>query len=125
MNSIRNARMEMMAVAVMAALVQTLPAQAQQKPDEHAVHQAESSATKTLPLVDGEVRRIDKPAGKLTIRHAPIPNLDMPAMSMVFRVRDPDMLNTVSPGDKVKFSAEKVDGAFVVTAIVAAIPAAK
>jgi Cu/Ag efflux protein CusF len=67
---------------------------------------------------DGEVRRVDKDAQKLTIRHGPLPALDMPmAMTMVYRVRDGAMLEQVKAGDKVKFQAEKVSGAFTVTAI--------
>lgn len=69
-------------------------------------------------LFDGEVRRVDKDAQKLTIRHGPLPSLDMPsAMTMVYRVKDPAMLDQVKAGDKVKFQAEKIGGAFTVTAI--------
>ena len=54
----------------------------------------------TLPTVAGEVRKVDKETGKLTLKHAPIPNLDMPDMTMVFRVKDPAMLDNVKAGDK-------------------------
>ena len=67
------------------------------------------------PLIDGEVRRVDKDAKKLTIRHAPIANLDMPAMTMVFQVKDPAMLDQVKAGDKIRFVAEKSSGAYTVT----------
>jgi Cu/Ag efflux protein CusF len=63
-------------------------------------------------MVDGEVRKVDKEAGKITLRHGELKNLDMPAMTMVFRVKDPAMLEQVKPGDKVRFVAEKVGGAF-------------
>jgi Cu/Ag efflux protein CusF len=53
----------------------------------------------------------------MTIRHGEIKNLDMPPMSMVFQVRDPALLDKLKPGDKIRFSAEKLEGAFVVTAI--------
>ena len=66
-------------------------------------------------LSDGEVRKVDKDAKKITIRHGPLANLDMPAMTMVFRVKDPAMLDRVKAGDKVKFQAEKVGGDFTVT----------
>ena len=72
------------------------------------------------PLVDGEVRKVDLEQGKLTLRHGPIPNLDMPPMSMVFRVADPKLLDALKPGDKVRFTADKVDGAFTVTSLRAA-----
>jgi len=74
-------------------------------------------AQATTTMTDGEIRRIDRDAKKLTIRHGPIANLDMPAMTMVFQVRDAAMLDTVQTGDKVRFHVEKVGGAYVVTEI--------
>jgi Cu/Ag efflux protein CusF len=68
-------------------------------------------------LTDGEIRRVDKEAKKLTIKHGPIQNLDMPAMTMVFQVKDSAMLDQVKAGDKVRFQAEKVGGAYTVTRI--------
>ena len=64
------------------------------------------------PTVAGEVRKVDKETGKLTLKHAPIPNLDMPDMTMVFRVADPAMLERVKAGDKVRFAADKVGGQY-------------
>ena len=66
---------------------------------------------------DGEVRKIDKPQGKITLKHGEIKSLNMPPMTMVFRVSDPKMLDTVAVGDKVKFDAEKLGGNYTVTAI--------
>jgi len=66
---------------------------------------------------DGEVRKIDKAAAKLTLKHGEIKSIDMPPMTMVYRVKDAKMLDTVAVGDKVKFDAEKVDGQYVVTAL--------
>lgn len=71
-------------------------------------------------MADGEVRRVDKDAKKITIKHGPLASLDMPAMTMVFQVADPAMLDKVKAGDKVKFKAEKVGGAFKLTEIEAA-----
>ena len=68
-------------------------------------------------LSEGEVRKVDKDAQEITVRHGPLANLDMPAMTMVFRVKDPAMLDKVKAGDKVKFRAEKVGGAFTITHI--------
>lgn len=68
-------------------------------------------------LTDGEIRKVDKDAKKLTIRHGPIQNLDMPPMTMVFQVQDPRLLDTVKAGDKIKFSADKIGGAYTVTRI--------
>jgi Cu(I)/Ag(I) efflux system periplasmic protein CusF len=68
-------------------------------------------------LNDGEVRKVDKDAKKITIKHGPLQKLDMPPMTMVFQVKDPAMLDQVKAGDKIKFDAEKVGGAFTVTRI--------
>jgi Cu(I)/Ag(I) efflux system protein CusF len=68
-------------------------------------------------LSDGEVRKVDKEAKKITIKHGPLANLDMPPMTMVFQVKEPAMLDQVKAGDKVKFQAEKVGGAYTVTKI--------
>jgi Cu(I)/Ag(I) efflux system protein CusF len=71
----------------------------------------------TAPMTDGEVRKIDRDAGKLTLRHGAISNLEMPAMTMVFRVADPKLLDGLKPGDKLRFTAERIDGAITVTRI--------
>jgi uncharacterized cupredoxin-like copper-binding protein/Cu/Ag efflux protein CusF len=71
----------------------------------------------TSDLADGEVRKIDKEAGKLTLRHGEIKSLDMPPMTMVFQVKDVALLDKLKPGDKVKFSVEKSGGVYVVTSI--------
>ena len=68
-------------------------------------------------MSEGEVRKVHKDAGKLTLKHGPISNLDMPPMTMVFRVKDAAMLDAVKQGDKVKFVAENVGGQIVVTKI--------
>ena len=68
-------------------------------------------------MTDGEVRKVDKQAGKITLKHGEIKNLEMPGMTMVFQVKDPAMLDAVKPGDKVKFRAEKLGSSIVVTEI--------
>ena len=70
-----------------------------------------------VAVTEGEVRKVDREQGKLTLRHGPIANLEMQGMTMVFRVADPRMLEGLNDGDKVRFTADKVDGAFVVTSI--------
>lgn len=75
------------------------------------------AASAAAQMAQGEVRKVDKDAQKLTIRHGPIEHLDMPPMTMVYRVKDPAMLDQVKPGDKVRFSADKVGGAYTVTNI--------
>ncbi|MDH3319342.1 MAG: copper-binding protein [Betaproteobacteria bacterium] len=66
-------------------------------------------------MVEGVVRKVDKDAGKLTIKHGPIPSMDMPPMTMVYRVKDPAMLDRVKPGDNVTFAMEQIGGQFTVT----------
>lgn len=68
--------------------------------------------------VNGEVKKIDAAANKITLKHGPIKALDMDeGMTMVFRVQDPAMLNSLKAGDKVKFDAERVSGQITVTKI--------
>lgn len=66
---------------------------------------------------EGEIRKIDDAAGKLTLRHGPIENLGMDAMTMVFRVPEADMLSGLSLGDRVVFEADRVNGAITITRI--------
>jgi Cu(I)/Ag(I) efflux system periplasmic protein CusF len=66
---------------------------------------------------DGEVRKIDKAQSKITLKHGEIKNLEMPPMTMVFRIKEPKLLEALTVGDKVKFAAEKIDGNYVVTQI--------
>jgi len=69
------------------------------------------------PTTEGEVKKIDKAQGKITLQHGEIKNLDMPPMTMVFRVSDAKMLDSVAVGDKVRFVADKVGGNYTVTTL--------
>lgn len=71
-------------------------------------------------LTDGEVRKIDKETGKITIKHGEIKHLDMPGMTMVFLAKDKSMLDKVQTGDKVRFMVAYVGGKMTVTDIQAA-----
>lgn len=96
------------------------PAMAQQKTDDHSAHHpagTATTATSTADMADGEVRKVDRDAGKLTLKHGELRNLDMPGMTMVFKVANPKMLDAVKTGDKVKFAADNVNGTLTVTAI--------
>ena len=105
----------LIAVAFAAASV---VAHAQSAPAASAVdHAAHHGSSATAPQSDGEVRKVDRAQGKLTLRHGPLENLSMPGMTMVFKVSDPKLLDNLKEGDKVKFTAEKVNGAFTVTAL--------
>jgi len=76
-----------------------------------------ASAMATLPMADGEVRKIDVSAKKITLKHGEIKNLDMPPMTMVFQVKDLAMLEKVKVGDKVQFTVENANGAMTVLTI--------
>jgi Cu(I)/Ag(I) efflux system protein CusF len=85
---------------------------------EDAHHKGAPGATQPGDaLSDGEVRKVDKDAKKITIKHGPLQKLDMPPMTMVFQVKDPAMLDQVKVGDKIRFEAEKIGGAFRLTKI--------
>ena len=76
-----------------------------------------ATAGAQAPQASGEVTKIDKPNGRVTLRHGEIKNLDMPPMTMNFRVRDGKLLDAVAIGDRVRFTAEKIDGAYVLTSL--------
>ena len=76
----------------------------------------------TLPLTAAEVRRVDQDAKKITLKHQEIKNLDMPAMSMVFQVKDFSLLAKVKAGDKVVFTADSINGALTVMSIEPVVP---
>lgn len=78
---------------------------------------ASASTAVVAKLTSGEVRKVDAEQGKLTIKHEPIENLDMPAMTMVFKAGKPELLKNIKQGDKIEFRAESVAGSFVVTEI--------
>ena len=78
---------------------------------------AEPASAPAAAASEAVVRKVDPSAGKITLRHGPIANLDMPPMTMVFRVSEPALLGNVKAGDTVRFSAEKIGGAYTVTAI--------
>jgi Cu(I)/Ag(I) efflux system protein CusF len=75
------------------------------------------SSTQAVVMTDGVVQKIDAVAGKITLKHGAIVNLDMPAMTMVFRAQPPSLLDRVRVSDRVKFHAEQINGTLTVTAI--------
>ena len=97
-----------------AALLAAAPAHAA---SHHAAHPpaAGKAAASAGALAEGEVRKVDKEAGKVTIKHGPLANLDMPPMTMVFRVSAPAMLDQLKAGDSIRFKAEKIGGTYTVT----------
>lgn len=85
---------------------------------EHDGHHKDEPAAATntaFMATAGEVKKVDKESGKVTLKHGPIKNLDMPGMTMLFRVKAPAMLEQLKEGDKIKFMADKINGAFTIT----------
>jgi Cu/Ag efflux protein CusF len=80
----------------------------------HAAPAPSATAATELPWTDAEVRRIDAAAGKISLRHGEIKNLDMPPMTMVFQMEDPSGLTTLAVGDRVRFTAVQRQGAYTV-----------
>jgi Cu(I)/Ag(I) efflux system periplasmic protein CusF len=101
---------------LLAALALPGPALAQST-NGHDGHHPASATAAAEDLSEGEVRRVDRAAGKLTLKHGPIRNLDMPGMTMVFQVRNKALLDKVQAGDKVRFRAESDKGAYFVTTL--------
>lgn len=102
-------------IAAVAAVVFGASASAQSI--DHSRRTLAQAKADTATMVDAEVRKVDKDAGKVTLKHQPITNLDMPAMTMVFRVKEPEMLDKLKAGDKVRFAADRVGGQFTVVKI--------
>lgn len=78
-------------------------------------HQHTMAASATPTLSDGEVRKVDKENGKITLRHGEIKHLDMPPMTMVFVAKDKSLLDQVKAGDKVRFMTVHENGQMIVT----------
>lgn len=100
----------------------TANASAQMQMHDHAQHDTAPAALQedANSLADGEVKKVDKETGKLTVQHGPLVNLNMPGMTMAFKVRDPAMLDQVKAGDKIRLRVERVNGALTVTKLEAA-----
>ncbi|HNJ83139.1 MAG TPA: copper-binding protein [Piscinibacter sp.] len=74
-----------------------------------------AGAARADDMTDAEVRKVDKDAGKLTLKHGEITNLQMPPMTMIFGVKDKALLDRVKAGDKVRFKAVSEGGRIVIT----------
>jgi Cu/Ag efflux protein CusF len=107
-----------LAAVVLSMVTASVAAQTGQA-DDHASHHPEASSASSAEVAkaEGEVRKVDKEARKLTLRHGPIPNLEMPEMTMVFRLADPNLLDGLEPKQRVRFTAERIGGQLTVTSI--------
>ena len=87
-----------------------LPALSASEHDAHAGHMdAPSKASAESPMSEGVVKKVDKAAGKITISHGPLVNLGMPAMTMVFRVKEAAWIEQMKEGDKIRFLADAIN----------------
>jgi Cu/Ag efflux protein CusF len=109
-------------VLILAVLPPSRDAVADDTAARHPPAAAASAAALPADASRGEVLKVDKAQGKVTLKHGPLDNLGMPGMTMAFKVGDPRMLDRVKQGDKVRFVAESVKGTLTVTAIEAASP---
>ena len=109
-----NTLLKFLLASTLAACASLGLAQSGSTATDHAAHHGPSAAANT-DMTEGEVRKVDKSAGKITLKHGAIKNLDMPPMTMVFQVADPKLLDKVQAGDKVRFVAESIGGKFTVT----------
>ncbi|HRH14473.1 MAG: RND transporter [Desulfovibrionales bacterium GWA2_65_9] len=107
--------MKALFTSTLIALV-TLGAAPVQAAGDHAGHgmAMQATASTEMQMVDGVVKKVDKSAGKVTLSHGPLTNLSMPAMTMVFRVKDANWLDQMKAGDKIRFMADNVNGAVTI-----------
>ena len=115
MNTLKSS-ISMGAVAFAFAFTLSLAAAAQPASSGDIILAQASAADMT----DGEIRKVDKDTKKITIKHGDIKNLDMPGMTMVFRVKDAAILDNLKTGDKIRFKAEQAGSAIIVTEILPA-----
>lgn len=108
-------------IALSVVMFAAIEAHAQGAPqatsDGSAPGGAATSSSPSLEMTDGEVRKVDRDTGRITIRHGEIKHLEMPPMTMVFRVKDTSLLDKAKEGEKVRFVAERINGAMTVTSL--------
>ncbi len=107
-----------LAVVAIAAAIGIAPGTTIASAEHDKHHTAKPADGEKKPeMIDAEVRKIDLDAKKITLKHGAIKSLDMPAMTMVFQVKDTKLLDNVKPGDKVKVNVEQTKSGYAVTNI--------
>lgn len=99
-------------LATALAVTLAMPLAAQTATDTAA---ASGQAATAVAYTEAEVKKIDVEQGKVTLKHGRIENLDMPGMTMVFRLADAALVADLKVGDAVLFKADRVAGGFRVT----------
>jgi Cu(I)/Ag(I) efflux system periplasmic protein CusF len=108
--------MSKLPVVSLLAIAFALPTLAQPEADARAAQQGAAMASAAADMSEGEIRKVDKTAGTITIKHGEIKNLGMPPMTMVFKAKSAALLDKIKAGDKVRFRAEQnAAGALIVT----------
>ena len=108
--------MKSASIALLASLALAAPAFAQPKAEDHSAH-GPAAASAAAEMSEGEVRKVDAGALKVTLKHGEIKSLDMPPMTMVFSVKDKSLLDKLKVGDKVRFKAVNESGKLTVTEV--------
>lgn len=113
----RQQRRKLVLAALGFVLLAPLGVRADDAHHKPATATATATAAGVGDMADAEVRKVDREAGKVTLKHAEIKSLDMPPMTMVFVVKDRNALDKLKPGDKVRFKAVLEAGQYTVTEI--------
>ena len=102
--------------AALATFFSLLPASAPfaGSQDEHSAHRTQSTTASESSMSEGIVRKVDKASGKVTIAHGPLSNLKMPAMTMVFRVKDATWLDRMPVDSTIRFQADSINGVLTI-----------
>lgn len=106
-------------IATLASLATAIPVHAAGGHDAHgsAGGNHHYRSAEAHPMSEGTIRKVDPAAGRLTIAHGPLANLNMPAMTMAFHFGNASMLNQLKVGDRIRFVAEQVDGALTISSL--------
>jgi len=115
----RNVKILLMSTLVMSLASGTAMAGDTQDSSHHEHETAVTSAQSVAasPATDGVIRKVDHAAGTITVQHGPIESLGMAAMTMPYNVKDPAMLTSARPGDKIRMTVENIGGTFTIVAL--------
>lgn len=100
--------------AVVVGATSTLVATAAPRVAADDLPAVEQPQPRQSAFTHGEVRLVDRLAGRIVLRHGPIENLGVPPMTMIFRVRDPRQIEGLDSGVPVRFTADRLEGAFTI-----------
>jgi Cu/Ag efflux protein CusF len=105
-------------LTTLASLAVAIPVHAAGGHDAHgSAGESHHHRSAEAPMSEGTIRKVDPAAGKLTIAHGTLANLNMPAMTMAFRLGNAAMLDQLKVGDRIRFVAEQVDGALTISSL--------